>query len=108
MNKINRSLLYDFAHYIWWKTPDEAVRYPDRLIAQVMNYGTMDDILRLMHECGRDVIIDILRHAEAGWFDKKVWNFWHIFYGLSDFENVPPLPQRELPIICQKMPSSER
>ena len=95
--QFNQELLLDFAHYIWWKTPDEAVRYPYRLIAQVMNMGLMNDILRLMNECGRDVLVDVLEHAEAGWFDKKVWNFWHIFYGLSDPNNVPPLPQRKIP-----------
>ena len=28
------SRLIPFTKYIWWKTPEEALRYPERLIAQ--------------------------------------------------------------------------
>jgi hypothetical protein len=28
---------------IWWKQPEEALRYPDRLLAQVMAIATWDD-----------------------------------------------------------------
>jgi len=31
------------AKYIWWKTPEEAVARPERVIAQVMNIGDYDD-----------------------------------------------------------------
>jgi len=30
--------------YIWWKTPDEAVAMPERVIAQVMNIGDYADV----------------------------------------------------------------
>ena len=30
--------------YVWWKTPDEAMEYPHRVAAQVMNLGTFDDL----------------------------------------------------------------
>lgn len=36
----DREALKSFAKYIWWKTPDEAVAFPERLVAQVMNIGT--------------------------------------------------------------------
>ena len=31
------------ARYIWWKTPDEALLYPQRIAAQVMNIGDFED-----------------------------------------------------------------
>ena len=91
---INPNLLKDMAHYIWWEKPDVAVQDPYRLIAQVMNMGLMDDVLRVLHECGRDCLKDILKNAEPGWFTPKSWNFWHIFLRLSKYNNVPPLPER--------------
>ncbi len=33
--------------YIWWKTPDEAVAMPERVIAQVMDIGDHADVQSL-------------------------------------------------------------
>ncbi|MDR2845181.1 MAG: hypothetical protein LBV28_03705 [Puniceicoccales bacterium] len=35
--------LRPFCHYIWWKTPEEALAFPVLLVAQVMNIGTFED-----------------------------------------------------------------
>jgi hypothetical protein len=32
--------------YVWWKTPDEAVSMPERVIAQVMDVGDFEDARR--------------------------------------------------------------
>lgn len=41
---IDPNTLKSFARkYIWWKTPDEAVALPERVIAQVMNIGDYAD-----------------------------------------------------------------
>ena len=34
--------------YIWWKTPEEAVVMPERVIAQVMNIGDYSDVQALV------------------------------------------------------------
>jgi hypothetical protein len=40
----NRPLLSRLAEkYIWWKSPDEAMAMPERVIAQVMNIGEVFD-----------------------------------------------------------------
>ncbi len=39
--------LSQFTKYIWWKTKDEILEKPYRLIAQVMNIGTIEDIFLL-------------------------------------------------------------
>lgn len=96
MYTINSMLLKDMAHYIWWEKPDVAVQDPYRLIAQVMNMGLMDDVLRVLHECGRDCLKDIIKNAEPGWFTPKSWNFWHIFLRISQYNNVPALPERNV------------
>ncbi|HUW99120.1 MAG TPA: hypothetical protein VMV40_09845 [Acidiferrobacter sp.] len=54
--------------YIWWKTPEAALRYPDRLMAQIMDMGTFGDIQALVLVIGEDRLTDVLRHADPGWF----------------------------------------
>jgi hypothetical protein len=56
------------AKYVWWKTADDAVIMPQRVIAQVMNIGDYDDVQRLAAEVGNAVLRDVLVRAEAGQF----------------------------------------
>ena len=67
MNQIRRESLRPFASkYIWWKTPEEAVTMPERVIAQVMNIGDYADVQALATLVGDEVLRDVLMHAEAG------------------------------------------
>lgn len=59
--------------YIWWKTPDEAVVMPERVIAQVMNIGDYSDVQALASQVGDEVLRDVLTHAEAGQFNERSW-----------------------------------
>ena len=53
MIPISQEWLKPFARkYIWWKTPEEAVAMPERVIAQVMNIGDYADIQALASEVG--------------------------------------------------------
>ncbi|MDD5037276.1 MAG: hypothetical protein PHE55_21325 [Methylococcaceae bacterium] len=85
------------ARYIWWKTPDEAMQNPRRIMAQVMNLGDYDDMRRLGEIAGNEELCDVLRQAEAGEFNERSWHYWHYRLRLADLEKVPPLPQRDLP-----------
>ena len=80
--------------YIWWKTPDEAVKMPARVIAQVMNIGDYHDVQQLASQIGDDILRDVLTHAEAGQFNERSWVYWHYRLGLSTLEQVPELPTR--------------
>lgn len=80
--------------YIWWKTPDDAVVMPERVIAQVMNIGEYSDVQMLANEIGDDALRSVLSHAECGQFDKRSWVYWHCRLDLSSFDNVPPMPER--------------
>jgi len=80
--------------YLWWKTPDEALEYPEQIIAQVMNMGDWRDVCRLMEVIGKDGLRWVIRHAEAGMFDAPSWHFWHYRLGLAEIDCVPPLPTR--------------
>ncbi len=95
MGQIDRNALKPFASkYIWWKTPDESVAMPERVIAQVMNIGDHDDIQDLARLVGDDVLREVLQYAEAGQFEERSWAYWHYRLGLADLEQVPPLPRR--------------
>ncbi len=98
MIPIDRSALKPFAgKYIWWKTTDEAVTMPERVIAQVMNIGDYDDIQALAALLGDDGLREVLTHAEAGQFDERSWAYWHYRLGLAEVERLPPLPRRSFP-----------
>ena len=83
--------------YIWWKTPNEALLYPNRLIAQVMNMGTYEDTQSLERLVGNDLLREVVLHAEAGWFRPRSWSYWHYRLGLIEPGDVPPpMPKRQL------------
>jgi hypothetical protein len=80
--------------YIWWKSPDEAVGMPERVVAQVMNIGDYADVQVLAKLAGDDVLREVLCHAEAGQFNARSWSYWHYRLGLADVDDVPELPRR--------------
>lgn len=93
---IDRNTLKPFARkYVWWKTPEEAVAAPARVIAQVMDIGDYADVQRLAFQLGDEVLREVLRHAEAGQFNERSWTYWHYRLGLVSLDQVPPLPARK-------------
>ncbi|HEV2133037.1 MAG TPA: hypothetical protein VGR47_02120 [Terracidiphilus sp.] len=83
--------------YVWWKTPEEAMQYPHRVAAQVMNLGTWEDWVAMWEATGDDYLRSVLQHAEAGQLDERSWHYWHYRLGLADYPNrpVPPMPVRK-------------
>jgi hypothetical protein len=97
MSPRERRLLRDLAaKYIWWKTPDEALRRPQRIAAQVMNIGGYEDTQRLSKVLGDDYLRRVLSAAEAGQLNAKSWTYWHYRLGMARPGNVPPLPRRRV------------
>lgn len=80
--------------YIWWQAPEDAVRTPRRLIAQVMNLGTLPDIAELRGLVSDDTLLQVLAKASPGEFSERSWHFWHQVLGGENPVEVPPLPQR--------------
>jgi len=94
---VDIKLLEDFARkYVWWKTPEDAIAQPDRIVAQVMNIGDYDDVQSLVHQAGVPYLCEVLTHAEGGQFNARSWTYWHYRLGLSVPGKVPPLPERRL------------
>lgn len=83
------------AKYIWWKTPEDAINTPNRIISQVMNIGDFEDMQALAAAAGDKRLSDVLRTAEAGQFNARSWAYWHYRLKLANLETLPPLPKRQ-------------
>ena len=83
--------------YLWWMTPDEALKRPGRILVQVMNIGDFDDVSLLLECIGEEQARHLLQHAEAGQFSPRSWHYWHYRLGLAEPGAVPPLPARRIP-----------
>lgn len=95
MIQVNQESLKPFAsRYIWWKTPEEAVTMPERVIAQVMDIGDYADVQSLASQVGDEVLRDVLTHAQAGQFSERSWAYWHYRLDLATVDHVPAMPVR--------------
>ena len=97
-SKTQRAWLRRWAgKYIWWKTPQEALQQPQRILAQVMALGEYTDAQTMVEVFGEDALRETLRQAEVGQFDARSWAYWHYRLRLAKPERLPPMPQRQLP-----------
>jgi transcriptional regulator with XRE-family HTH domain len=80
--------------YVWWQPPEASVADPRRVIAQVMDVGTIEDIHALAREVGRNTLTGVLKQARPGWFRPRSWAFWHIALGRTTAGRIPPIPSR--------------
>lgn len=78
----------------WWRSPEEALSDPIRFLAQVMTYGTIEDILTAKRHFSEDAFREVLANPPAGVFDPRSWHYWHLVFGISP---VPELPTRRIP-----------
>jgi hypothetical protein len=80
------------------KTPDEAMRFPDCVAAQVMNLGTFEDLTVMIEAAGEDYLREVLQRSEAGQLDARSWHYWHYRLGLAEYGKrpVPPMPVRRV------------
>ncbi len=76
---------------IWWKSPAEALDYPVRFLAQVMTYGTIEDLAVVKRYFPESAFREVLANPPAGVFDPRSWNYWHVRFGIQP---IPELPKR--------------
>lgn len=82
--------------YTWWLGPEDALEYPQRVIARIMDMGTFEDIHELVAIVGETSLRQALKSAEAGQFRPRSWSYWHyLLNGLAD-DALPPLPVRRV------------
>ena len=79
---------------MWWKAPAETLADPRRFLAQVMTYGTVEDLAIIQRHFPESALRDVLADPPAGVFDPRSWAYWHVRFGLA----APALPKRRLPV----------
>ena len=95
MSQLDQDALKSFAgKYVWWKTPDEALAMPERIVAQVMNIGDYNDVQTLANQVGDDYLRKVLANAEIGQFTERSWTYWHYRLGLALPGQIPAMPAR--------------
>jgi hypothetical protein len=78
------------ARYIWWESANEAC--PQKILAQVMNIGSWDDMCKLVELFSREELLNVLDTAHIGQFNERSWHFWY-----NRFSNkIPQMPKRVL------------
>jgi hypothetical protein len=87
-------LTYFARKYIWWQAPDTAIRSPHRVISQVMNLGTFEDVQALLQEVGEAEFKQTLREGRPGEFSERSWHYWHLVLGVAQPDTIPPMPVR--------------
>ena len=89
-----RMLIRLAGRYIWWKKSEDAVRFPDRVLAQVMDIGTFEDCRAVRTAFGDERLRQVMCGAEPGWFRARSWAFWQ---AVLDFDAGPRPVRRKLP-----------
>ncbi|UPK35039.1 hypothetical protein IVB18_44845 [Bradyrhizobium sp. 186] len=77
--------------YLWWREVDGRPFSEGRVIAQIMNFATYDDILQLEATIGQARLTDVMLHSEPGWFSDRSWEFWR---GRLSFATGAALPEK--------------
>jgi hypothetical protein len=80
------------ARYIWWRDPDPPS--DDRIIAQVMNFGTYEDVRRLESAYGPEELRAVMLRAQPGWISRRSWNFWRARLSFAGAGPIPQAPPR--------------
>lgn len=75
--------------YICWAPVGHAPHSENRIVAQVMDIGTYDDIRRMEAALGFERLADVMIHAEPGWISPRSWSFWR---GRLSRETSKPIP----------------
>src|SRR5437868_1108886 len=75
--------------YLWWEPIGGQSHSEHRIIAQVMDLGTYEDIRRLEKMIGLERLADVMLQAEPGWFSDRSWEFWRGRLSLALGKEIP-------------------
>ncbi len=81
-------------HVIWFECAEDALRYPERFLAYLMTYGSLEDVLVAKKHFSDDEFLTALMSPPPGIFDPPSWTYWNLAFNR---EPVPPLPRRVIP-----------
>jgi len=80
--------------YFWWEPVGTAPRSDRRILAQAMNLAPFAEVRRLETVLGSAYLVEVMRHAEPGWFSDRSWEFWRGRLSHATGETIAPTPPR--------------
>lgn len=83
---------------VWFEEPVQALADPVHFLAQVMVFGTIEDLTALRGIVGRDEYREVLAHAPPGIFDARSWAYWNLVCG----RHPPPPPPVRIGVLPRK------
>ena len=86
MQKINKAMENIAREYVWWYSPQEALKNTDYFLLHVMNLATWEDAQKVLAHYGTAPFVHALHDALPGALTEKSWVFWHHWF------NLPPKP----------------
>ncbi|PIE45129.1 MAG: hypothetical protein CSA45_04325 [Gammaproteobacteria bacterium] len=86
----DKAIVQYLGKYIWFDREETIKNNPYKVIAYAMRYAVIEDY-PVLFSLGKEILKDVLYQAQAGWFDKKNWVFWHT---ILKIENIPNPPKR--------------
>jgi hypothetical protein len=86
--------------YLWWRPVDGEGHPPERIIAQIMNLGTYDDIRRLEHVFAPAELGQVMRRAQPGWFTPRSWEFWRGRLSVAGIGVAATPPRRTFHVVA--------
>jgi hypothetical protein len=79
--------------YFWWEPVDAQPRSETRILAQVMDLGSFEDMRRLEKLLDPDRLATVMLSAEPGWISERSWEFWRgRFFAVG--KAIPDAPPR--------------
>lgn len=82
------------ARLVWWQPAAATLQDRGRLLAQVMVYGTPEDLAVARRHYPESAFRAVLVQPPPGVFDPRSWAYWHVVFGL---EPAGEPPRRALP-----------
>lgn len=90
---MNSDLIRLARRLFWWKTPAEALQDRHRFLAQVMTYGSLEDVQVARRLFTKAEFEAVLNNPPSGVFDERSWNYWNLVHGRYP---PPPVSKRNL------------
>jgi len=92
------------ARMICWKTPEESLKDRKRLLAQVMVFGTVQDLAVAGDLFAAAEFRSVIDDPPPGVFDPRSWAYWCLMY---DKDPAQPLPKRRTAVSLDNSPSPQ-
>ena len=90
----NADILAVAPRVVWFEEPEKAISDPNRFIAYLLTYGTIEEIAVVRRYLDAADLQEAIENAPPGIFDERSWAYWNAIIGRYP---TPPMPRRIIP-----------